>query len=82
MRIDLSNREWPLQDYLSTSISDDYSNHPLFNIQDGQCSMYRPRSIISNIILYAHPVPNSAHLYDYYSLMNVKPLFHIPLSQQ
>ena len=56
---------------LSTSISD------LTNIRDGQCSMHQPRSITSNIIVYAHPVPNSAHFYDYYLLMNVKKILQI-----
>ena len=35
--------------------------------------MVDARSITSNIIVYAHPVSNSAHFYDYYSSMNVKP---------
>ena len=34
--------------------------------------MHRRRSIISNIIVYAHPVSNSVHFKDYYSLMDVK----------
>ena len=56
---------------LLTSISD------LTNIRDGQCSMHQPRSITSNIIVYAHPVPNSAHFYNYYLLMNGKKILQI-----
>ena len=50
---------------LSTSISDCYSNRPLINIQDFRCSMHRPRPVTSNIIVYAHPAPHLAHLYNY-----------------
>ena len=47
---------------LPTSISDEYSNRPLPNIRDVRCSMHGPRSITSNIIVYAPPVPNSAFM--------------------
>ena len=36
---------------LTSPISDHYSNHPLSNIRDARCSMHRPQSLTSNIII-------------------------------
>ena len=41
---------------LLSSITYDYNNRPLFDIQDWRYSMQRHRSITSILIVYAHPV--------------------------
>ena len=47
----LSNRNSVFDFILPTSISDGYSNCPLPKILDIRCSMHRPQSITSNIII-------------------------------
>ena len=42
--------------------SDDYSNRSLSNIRDVRCSMHRPRTLTSNIIVYAPQLPNNTYI--------------------
>ena len=43
---------------LTSPISDDYSNLPLPNIRDVQCSMHQPRTLTSDIIVYVPQLSN------------------------
>ena len=43
----------------TSPISDDYSNRTFTNIRELRCSMHRPRSLTSNIIVVAPPFYNN-----------------------
>ena len=57
------------------SITNDYSNRPLYDIRNWRCSMHRCRSLISILIVYAYPFSTYNNIYDYYKNSPIRQLF-------